>query len=640
MTERYYVTTPIYYVNDVPHLGTAYTTIVADAIARYHRLQGHDTFFLTGLDEHGLKIEEAAKKAGLDAKAFVDSMARPFQDAWKRLDVRYDHFIRTTDGAHEKAAQDLWRACATAGDIYLGNFEGPYCVACEAYYTEKDLLEGKCPVHGQPVTVLKEPSYFFRLSKYQKPLLDFYEASPGFVEPAGRFNEVKSFVREELRDLSVSRTSFAWGVPVPDDPKHVMYVWFDALANYWSATLSEPSRKDYWPADVHLVGKDILRFHAVYWPAFLMSAGMPLPKKVFAHGWLTVNGQKMSKSLMNALSPILVADTFGPDAIRYYLLREVAFGQDGDVSYEAIVARWNAELGNDLGNLVNRTVALCHKLCGGRVPEGDADPDVEFAVGETLPAIHKAWRELAPHRALDETWKLCRLGNAYIDKKAPWALAKDGKTAELGKTLRNMIELVHWLAALVAPVIPGKADEIRAQIGSPSVGKWPERWGEVEVGRVLPPARPIFPRIDEDRQREMLAKLPGSSPSPSSSSSSSASPSPSSSSSPSSITYEDFMKAELKVGIVRSAERVPKSDKLLKLTVDVGEEAPRQIVAGIGKAVDPAKLPGTRVVVVANLAPRKIFGLESRGMVLASGGETDLQIVTFAGEVPAGTRVK
>jgi methionyl-tRNA synthetase len=624
---RFYVTTPIYYVNDVPHLGTAYTTIVGDALARYHRLRGHETFYLTGLDEHGLKIEQAARKAGKDPKAFVDAMAAPFREAWARVDVACDHFIRTTDDSHERVAADLWRACRDAGDIYAGKFAGLYCVGCEAYYTEKDLADGRCPVHGTPATTLEEESYFFRLSKYEKPLVDFYEAHPTFVEPEGRFNEVKSFVREGLRDLSISRTSFAWGVPVPDDPRHVMYVWFDALTNYLSATRTVAGKSEFWPADVHLVGKDILRFHAVYWPAFLMSAGIEPPRKVFAHGWLTVNGQKMSKSLMNALSPTLLCDVFGADAIRYYLLREVAFGQDGDVSYEAIVSRWNGELGNDLGNLVNRTVALCHRLVGGLVPDAAIDPEVATRIADAVTAVAGDWEALAPHRALDATWALCRFGNGYVDRKAPWALAKAGRPGELGTVLRSTLELVRAVACLAWPAIPAKAEEILRQVGDVGRPGWPDGKGALVGGTPLPAATPLFPRIDDEHKARLLARIeaatgpgPGPAPSP--------------------VTYDDFMKTDLRVGIVRTAERVPKSDKLLKLSVDVGEPEPRQIVAGIGKAVDPATLPGRRVVVVANLAPRKIFGLESRGMVLAAGGETDLQVVGFAGDVAAGTRVK
>jgi len=644
---RFYVTTPIYYVNDVPHLGTAYTTIAADVLARVHRLRGHRTHLLTGLDEHGLKIERAAAERGKEPRAYVDEMAAPFREAWDALDVRTDDFIRTTEPRHVERVQRLWKKVQAKGDIYEGVYEDWYCVGCEAYYTQKDLAEGNlCPVHGRPVERLKEPSYFFKLSAYEKPLLDLYESHPEFVAPESRLNEVRAFVKGGLRDLSISRTTFQWGVPVPGDSRHIMYVWFDALANYLTALGDEGSEAytTFWPPDLHLVGKDILRFHAVYWPAFLMSAGLPLPRQVFAHGWLTVNGQKMSKSMRNVVEPRALAREYGPDAVRFYLMREITFGLDGDFSHEALVARWNSDLADNVGNLANRTTSLIRKFFGGRIPDpqGPGDAELREAFDAALPRIEAAFDAVAPHKAIEEILALGRTGNVFVDRRAPWALAKQGKTAELASVLWSVLELCRAIAVMLLPVVPRRAAGLLGQLG---VGepRWPAKWGEATPGQELPAPSPAFPKFEPDRAAEILARLGVTTappPAPEPAKAAAPAPSPAPSPAPGVITYDDFAKVALVVGEVLTAERVPKSDKLLKLQVAVGEDRPRQIVAGIGKAYAPEALVGKRVAVVANLAPAKLMGQLSEGMLLAAGGPETLKLVGFDGDVAVGTRIK
>lgn len=665
---RFYVTTPIYYVNDVPHLGTAYTTIVADALARFHRMRGHETRFLTGTDEHGQKIERAAEEQGKSPKAFVDDVSERFRAAWPHLRCEFDDFIRTTEPRHTAIVQDLWRRCVENGNIYLGAYEGLYCVKCEAYYTEKELAEGGiCPDHKTPVERLKEPSYFFKLSAFQDRLLDFYARHPDFVEPEGRRNEVVSFVKSGLQDLSISRTSFKWGIPVPGDEKHVMYVWFDALTNYLSALGPEgdPLRR-FWPTDVHLVGKDILRFHAIFWPAFLMGAGFKdddLPKKVFAHGWLTINGQKMSKSLRNVVEPLKLAEVFGADVVRYYLLREIAFGQDGDFSHAQLVSRYNAELADSLGNLLNRTLGLCQKLrpAGAALDptsaRGDLEARLEDAAKQALAASALAWDEIAPHRAIEATWTLVRAANKYVDEAAPWAEAKKGDAgkARVDVILATALETLRWISALVWPVMPEVSDKLRAQLGILPVEP---RAGEDALALLWEPrtdtsglavGTPIFPKIDADRQAAIFAELgvvtqPPEAPKPEKPGTKEAKPAKAKvmAEPAAEITYDEFARLDLRVGKVVACERVPKSDKLLKCSVDVGEPEPRQVVAGIGKSFAPEDLVGKQVVVVANLKPAKLMGLESRGMILAASGEGegDLALLAPGKDRAPGTRVK
>jgi methionyl-tRNA synthetase len=664
---RFYVTTPIYYVNDVPHLGTAYTTIVADALRRFHRLRGDEARMLTGTDEHGLKIEREAQAKGVTPAAFVKDMSDRFEAAWPKLEVKTDDFIRTTQPRHEKLVQGLWQTIEKKGDLYLGEYEGWYCVGCEELKTEKELLPGNiCPLHPtMTIERMKEETYFFRLSKYAEPLLAYYEAHPGFIQPETRHNEVLSFVRGGLKDLSVSRTSFTWGVPVPGNPRHVMYVWFDALANYWTALQDTPEHKAFWSPEsvVHLVGKDILRFHAVYWPAFLMSAGIALPKTVYAHGFLTFNGQKMSKSLRNAVDPLGIAKAFGEvcgsddagaDVLRYQLLRAIAFGQDGDFDLAAMIERYNADLGKNLGNLLSRTLGLCAKMTGGKVPAPGTPTQLEVdLLNEAKKAALRArdeWDAIAPHRALEATWALSSAANTYVDRAAPWAAAKkeDGE-ARVGTILATLLEVLRVLSVMIWPVLPKKSDEMRAQLGLGPVvqgtTRWPEGAEALEAGSALAPAGSLFPTVDEVGTKALLERLTpkalgegavtGGTPT--------ATPTttPTPTATTTAITYDQFGAMELRVGIVKSCERVPKKDKLLKLTVDVGESEARIIVAGLALTFQPEQLVARKVVVVANLAPREFGkGLVSHGMLLATGPSEKLVLATVDGDVEAGARLK
>ncbi|MGA3119865.1 MAG: methionine--tRNA ligase, partial [Polyangiaceae bacterium] len=519
---RFYFTTPIYYVNDVPHLGTAYTTIAADTFRRYHLLRGDRTRMLTGTDEHGLKIEREAKGRGVSPERFVKDMSDRFEAAWPKLEVRSDDFIRTTEPRHESRVQWLWQEIRRNNpeDIVLGDYEGWYCVGCEELKTEKELDQpgNICPLHKKPVERIKEPCYFFRLSRYEKPLLEYYETHPDFIQPETRRNEVVSFVQGGLKDLAVSRTSFTWGVPVPGDSKHVMYVWFDALANYWTALQDSPEHQRFWGPDasiVHFVGKDILRFHAVYWPAFLMSAGLTLPTTVFAHGFLTFNGQKMSKSLRNAVDPLGIARAFGratrggddagADALRYQLLRAIAFGQDGDFDLSAMVERYNADLGKNLGNLLARTLGLCLKFNVAKVPSAtptELEQDLLAEARRACDRAREAWDSRAPHRALEVTMALSSSANQYVDRAAPWAEAKKDDRERVHTILATLLEVLGSLSVMIWPVLPAKSDEMRAQLGLPPVAPkegldlWPRGANERSAGEPLNPGPPLFPTID------------------------------------------------------------------------------------------------------------------------------------------------
>lgn len=501
--KNFYVTTPIYYVNDVPHIGHAYTTVAADTIARYKRLKGYNVFFLTGTDEHGQKMEKAAAGAGVPTIDFVDSVVPRYKELWAKLFISNDDFIRTTQERHKNAVTRLWETVQAKGDIFLGEYEDWYCVPCENFLTETQLKDGKCPDCARPVEKLKEQSYFFRLSKYGEPLLKHIEANPDFIEPQGKRNEIVSFLKEGLRDLSVSRTTFSWGIPVPGDPKHVMYVWFDALTNYLTATGYPEGNNGFWPADIHIIGKDILRFHAIYWPAFLMSAGLPLPKKVFAHGWWTVDGQKMSKSKGNVVDPNQVADTYGVDQFRYFLLREVPFGVDGDFSLSALVGRINSELANDYGNLLSRSVSMIDKYREGIVPAPDEAKDreelegrVKFLFGE-LPELYSSRIEgLNFYDALSKVWAVIRELNAYVDKSAPW---KEKDEATLSNVLYNLAEGLRILSIYISPVMPQTAEKTRQTLGLDGKieGTFDEetRWGGLKPGVKVLKTTPLFPRI-------------------------------------------------------------------------------------------------------------------------------------------------
>ena len=661
MARPSYVTTPIYYVNDRPHIGHAYSTVAADVVSRYARLRGKPAYFLTGLDEHGLKIERRAQEEGLAPQDFVDRMAAPFRLAWEELGCAHDGFIRTTSTQHRENVQALWKLMQDKGDIYLDDYEDWYCVGCESFKTEKELLEGNlCPIHQKPVERIKERSYFFRLSNYTQPLLDLYETHPEFVRPEARLNEVKSFVKEGLRDLSISRTSFRWGVPVPDDPEHVVYVWLDALMNYVSG-LGGPAKEgeaplydEFWQSSetiTHIVGKDILRFHAVYWPAFLMSAGIRLPTQIWAHGWLTVNGEKMSKSLENFLPPGPLVEAFGADVLRYYLMREVGFGQDGDFSHRNLLNRYNGELANGLGNLMNRIVAsIVKKNLDGRVPNVDLDAleDIDRQlIDKAKSASQQAAKHieaLAFHRALDSVWELVSAANKYVDSTAPWTLAKQDDKTRLGQVCYTVLETLRWLSIMLFPVMPEKCNELREQIGiSPllpteQVDLWPSAWGGLRPGTQTRTSTPLFPRFDEHQERSVLGRL-GVEIAPAEKKKAPAM----TEAEPSKddfIEFDDFAKVDLRVAVIQEAEKVEKSKKLLRLIVDAGEGEPRQILAGISEHYAPEDLIGRRVVIVANLKPRKLMGLESQGMVLAASDDNGLSILGVDKDVEPGSSAK
>ena len=663
MTSRFYVTTPIYYVNDVPHLGHAYTSVAADAFRRYNLLRGRETRMLTGTDEHGLKIARAAEEANMTPLAFADRISVRFRSAWPELLVEPDDFIRTTEERHTSRVQELWKRIEARGDLYLGTYEDWYCVGCELYKTEKELLPGNlCPIHLQPVEKLQEETYFFRLSKYEKPLLDLYAKRPEFVLPETRRNEVVSFVEGGLKDLSVSRTSFTWGIPVPGNPKHVMFVWFDALANYWTTLGDEgdPLRR-FWPKKgngaraVHIVGKDILRFHTVYWPAFLLAAGFgedELPSQVFAHGFLTIDGQKMGKSVRNAVDPLRLARELGPDVVRYQLLRAIAFGQDGDFDHAAMLERYNADLGKNLGNLLQRTLGLVSKLGEGtvsQVPHAELDTAL---VGETLAAAEslaaEQWERFEPHRALETTWSISGLANQYVDRAAPWAAAKKGDSARVRVILASLLEVLGRLSVMIWPAMPNKSNAMRAQLGlpplAPSVGleTWPPFGPPYRSDRVAT-AEALFPTYDRDETNALLAKLVPKVDAETAKKSDALDEKTKTSAaiagSPP-ITYDTLASVDLRVGVILSCDKVPKKDKLYRLSVDLGEEAPRQIVAGLALSFTPEALVGRRVIVVANLAPRDFGkGLVSNGMLLATGPSEALDLATVTGDAKPGMRL-
>jgi methionyl-tRNA synthetase len=651
MPGRLFVTTPIYYVNAVPHLGTFYSTAVADALARYHRARhGKDTtLFVTGLDEHGQKIERIAKERGVAPKDYCDEIAAKFQATWRRMDIANDDFIRTTQPRHEAAVAEMWGRMEANGDIYEGEYEGLYCVGCEDWKTEDEVVveggEKICPTHRKAVERVKEKNFFFRLSKYQKALLDFYAADKKFIRPESRYNEVVSFVSSGLRDLSVSRTSVKWGIPVPGHPGHTIFVWIDALTNYLTviggpnAVANDPQAGKWWASSLHLIAKDIVRFHAVYWPAMLMSAGLPPPRGIFCHGYLTVKGQKMSKSLpATRVDPNAIADELGVDPLRYFVLREYNFGADGDFTYEALFQRYESDLGNDLGNLANRTLALARQLpdapaLPAQAPRAANDPlhDEEVSLRtDALAALRDAtaaWDDLAPSRALEATWAMIRRANAYVDRTAPWKLAKAGHWAELRVVLANTCEIVRRAALMVAPAMPAAARELLRQIGREAdVGQWPDAdWAGWPGGDVSEP-KPVFPRLDPDRQKALLAKWAGPADNDA----------PVAKSEP--IAHDDFKKLDLRAAKVLAAEKVPNADKLLKLTLDLGSEK-RTVISGIARAYQPEALVGKTVILLANLKPAKVRGVLSEGMILAAA---DTEVLALAGldrDVPPGTKI-
>ncbi len=626
MAESFYVTTPIYYVNDNPHIGHAYTTMAADTLARWHRLLGEQTRFLTGTDEHGKKIEQAARKAGVTPQQHADRYSQRFRELWPLLDIEYDDFIRTTEDRHKAVVQEMWRRMEAAGDIYLGRYEGWYSVGDEAYFTEDELVDGKAPT-GHEVQWVVEPSYFFRLSKYGPRLLEYMDANPACVLPRSRFNEVRSFVAGGLQDISVSRTNFSWGVPVPGEPEHVMYVWVDALTNYISA-LGGPDGALYeqlWGSVVHLIGKDILRFHAVYWPCFLMSAGLPPPKRIFAHGWWTVDGAKMSKTLGNVVDPVAMCDRYGPDAFRYFLLREVTFGSDGDFSEGALVDRLNGDLAKDYGNLLKPTLGMVEKYRAGVVPArgevGAVDEALTAAFVEARATLLVAMEDISFNKALAAIWTLVGAANKYVNDSAPWTLAREGNDARLDEVLYNLCEVLRILGVWTLAFLPRKAKELLDRVGVPEPLRTVEstaEWGRLPAGIQTRGGDPLFPVMDKPAPK--------------------VEPEPEPEPSLPTIAYEDFAKLELRAAKVLAAERHPNADRLLKLSIDAGEKAPRTVCAGIAAAYEPAALVGKTVVLLANLAPRKIRGVVSQGMLLAGGEGEGVRVVTVP-DVEPGTRV-
>jgi methionyl-tRNA synthetase len=648
---RFYITTPIYYTNAAPHLGHAYTTMLADAIARAHQLLGEDVFFLTGTDEHGQKIERSAVKAGVDTRAYVDRLAGEFKTLFSSLNVSNDDFIRTSEPRHYRASEAIWRRVEAAGDLYKGTYEGWYCTVDEVFVPETQLVDGRCPDCGNPVEKVREESYFFRLSKYEQPLLEHYRAHPDFVSPDIRRNEVVSFVEQGLKDLSVSRTSFRWGIPVPGDPAHVMYVWFDALTNYLTAVgfgdESVEARERFarwWPADVHIIGKEILRQHAVYWPAFLMSAGLPLPRRVVAHGWWLMEGAKMSKSVGNVVRPDGYVERFGVDALRYFVLREMTVGNDASFTDEAFIARYNADLANDLGNLVSRTVAMLHRYCDGRVPEPGLPDEAEGALADAARRAIKTSVDGAARLDLSEglasVWAFIGEVNRYLVRREPWKLAKDASARPtLDRTLYHAADAIRVVAALIDPAMPETANRIRRMLGVSQ-----EPWTNLALGTLKPntalgSAEPLFPRweppVTENQPPPASPQPQAASPQPTATSPQPPATSPQ----PPIITISDFGKVDLRVARVLAAERVPKSKKLMKLRVDVGEE--RTLVAGIAEAYEPDALVGRHVVIVFNLQPATLMGVESNGMVLAASHDDGRpELLTLENPPKPGTRVR
>jgi len=658
MSKKFYITTPIYYVNARPHIGHAYTTIACDTVARRQRLMGFDTYFLTGTDEHGQKIERAAQAAGKAPRQLTDEVSAEFRGLWDRMGLTYDDYIRTTSDRHKRGVQALWRRIRDNGYLYKGHYTGQYCVFDELYVDAVG-PGAPCPECGRPTETVKEENYFFKLSAFEDKLLRLYTEQPDFIRPETRRNEVISFVRSGLRDLSVSRSTFSWGIPVPDDSKHVVYVWLDALANYVTALGygqdDDSKYKKYWPADLHMIGKEIVRFHCVYWPAFLMAAGLPLPKGIVAHGWLLFEENKMSKSRGNIVRAETILEVLGTDALRYFLLREIVFGQDGSFSFDALVQRYNSDLANGLGNLASRTLTMITRYFKGEVPypshtaaRSPGDDAIAEAARKAIAEFHTQFEQYQFSRALEAAWGLIAAVDKYIVENEPWALGEkqdEGSRARLATVLYTSAEALRIATALAHPVIPESTARIWQQLGLGDIRKLALSelaWGQLKLGTKLGEVQPVFPRADKSaiermqKMEEEQRSAPASVESKPTVPAAAASPSVQDGK----IMIEDFAKIELRVGQVKVAEKVKNADKLLRLEIDLGTEV-RQIVAGIAEAYAPESLIGRKVVIVANLAPRKLRGLESNGMIVAASLEGGKPVLAgFLEDVPVGARLK
>lgn len=640
--KKYYITTAIAYTSRKPHIGNSYEIVMTDAIARYKRMQGYDVFFLTGTDEHGQKIEEYAKKSGVTPKEYVDKVAGEIKETCDLLNTTYDHFIRTTDDYHEKAVQKIFKKLYEQGDIYKGCYEGMYCTPCESFWTESQLVDGKCPDCGREVKKAKEEAYFFRMSKYQKQLEKYIEDNPDFIFPEQRKNEmVNNFIKPGLQDLCVSRTSFKWGIPVDFDPDHVVYVWIDALSNYITALGYSPdgsgdNYKKYWPADVHIIGKDILRFHTIYWPIMLMALGQPLPKQVFAHPWLLFGSDKMSKSRGNVIYAEDLVKLIGVDAVRYYLLSEMPYVSDGSITYETVFERYNSDLANTLGNLVNRTVAMSNKYFGGQVMAPTAqEPLDEQLKDAALAAVENVDKLLSKYRvsdALEAILSLARRSNKYIDETAPWVLAKDeDKKERLGTVLYNLLESIRFIAILVSPFMPETAEKIFKQINT-QVTSYDslKEFGGLKAGEKVGTAEPLFSRLDSEKLLADIAEAAKKAQE-------AEKPKKEIEQKPE-ITIDDFAKVELRVAKVEACEPVKRAKKLLKLTLDDGA-GKRTVASGIAQYYKPEDLIGHNVILVANLKPAKLCGVESCGMILAADSNDSVKVI-FADDMEVGSTVR
>lgn len=642
MSEKYYITTAIAYTSGKPHIGNTYEIVLADSIARYKRMLGYDVFFQTGTDEHGQKIEDKAKAAGVEPQQFVDQVAGRIKEIWDLMNTSYDKFMRTTDPEHERQVQKIFKKLYDQGDIYKSEYEGWYCKPCESFFTESQIVDGKCPDCGAPVEKAKEEAYFFRMSKYADRLLKHIEENPQFIQPESRKNEmINNFIKPGLQDLCVSRTSFTWGVPVDFDPKHVVYVWIDALTNYITGLGFDcdgnhgEKFKRYWPADVHLIGKDILRFHTIYWPIMLMALDLPLPKQVFGHPWLLVGEGKMSKSKGNVIYADDLVRYFGVDAVRYIMLHEMPFAQDGTVTYELMIERINSDLANILGNLVNRTLSMTNKYFGGLVRKTQVSDPVDeelIALAKATPAnVQKKMDELRVADAMDEIFALLRRSNKYIDETMPWALGKDEtKKERLATVLYNLLECIRIAAVLLESYLPETSKAILDQLQTQQRSYASVlTFGQLEDGiHVTSKPQILFARIDE---KEMLEKIEADQPKK-------AAAKPAEPAKPQ-ITIDDFAKIEMKVGQVLSCEKHPKADKLLVSQIDIGEEKTRQIVSGIAGSYKPEQMIGKKVVVITNLAPAKLRGVESQGMILAGMGEDQIEVLSVEA-LPVGSIVR